>query len=177
MKITESTARKILITDLINSHSLDPITVYIEDYAPGSGRITIASWDGTWSNHWGSMGEQYNIQSFIMKCSNDYLAGKFLNGKTHEPSLEATVKKAKLQVIKDRRHQDIGPDRARDLYDWLNGLEELAMSDGDYWHDIFGDEYWCQFSTAPTSECIWLCKILDVLREAFTQMESEAVPA
>ena len=73
MKVEDSTVRKITITDI---KLLDPISVYLEDYGAGRGKITITCFNDSWSNYWGSMGEN-TIAQFITKCDNHYLSKKF----------------------------------------------------------------------------------------------------
>ena len=59
------------ITEAVN---LDPIRVYIEDYAPGKGRITISCYDAAWVGYWGVMGDR-SIVKFFTDCDAEYLAG------------------------------------------------------------------------------------------------------
>ena len=47
MKIKESTVRKLTISDI---ERLDNINVYLEDFEPGHGQITIKCWNEVWSS-------------------------------------------------------------------------------------------------------------------------------
>ncbi len=49
MKITKSQCERIIITDI---KGLDPITVFLEDYGPRQGQITIRCYDEIWSAYW-----------------------------------------------------------------------------------------------------------------------------
>lgn len=52
---------------------LDPIRVYIEDYEPGKGRITISCYDAAWVGYWGAMSGQ-SIAEFFTRAHAEYLA-------------------------------------------------------------------------------------------------------
>ena len=52
--------------------SLDEITVYLEDYDPGQGKITITCYGKSWTAFWGSMGE--TIEKFFLRVDNGYLS-------------------------------------------------------------------------------------------------------
>lgn len=71
MRISASTVACLTIEGATN---LDPIRVYLEDYGPGKGRITISCYDAAWVGYWGAMGEK-SIQDFFISCDSDYLAG------------------------------------------------------------------------------------------------------
>lgn len=70
MRIAQGTIRKIEITDL---ERLDPIRVYLENYEPGKGRITIGCYDAAWVGYWGAMSGD-TIEQFFTRCNSDYLA-------------------------------------------------------------------------------------------------------
>ena len=76
MLIKHSTVTRIELTEVKN---LDPIRVYIEDYEPGKGRITISCYTRAWVGYWGAMGAT-NIAGFFLQCDPQYLAGNMLCG-------------------------------------------------------------------------------------------------
>jgi hypothetical protein len=71
MIVNQSTVTRLEITEL---QKLDPIRVYIEDYEPGKGRITISCYDGAWVGYWGGMGKR-TLSQFFTCCDAEYLAG------------------------------------------------------------------------------------------------------
>ena len=71
MQITTSTVTRLEIT---GANRLDPIRVYLEDYEPGKGRITISCYDAAWVGYWGAMGGR-TIKEFFLSCGSDYLEG------------------------------------------------------------------------------------------------------
>ena len=52
MKIEASKVTKLLISEV---QGLDPITVFLEDYEPGKGKITVSCWGKSWTAYWGGM--------------------------------------------------------------------------------------------------------------------------
>lgn len=71
MTAKKSSVIKIEITE---AKRLDPIRVYIEDYEPGKGRITISCYDAAWVGYWGAMSGQ-SISAFFINADAGYLAG------------------------------------------------------------------------------------------------------
>lgn len=71
MRIAQSTATRIELTEVPR---LDPIRIYLEDYEPGRGRITISCYDAAWVGYWGAMGGR-TIAQFFISCDAEYLAG------------------------------------------------------------------------------------------------------
>lgn len=76
MKINQSCITSFEITDV---KALDPIRVYIEDYEPGKGRITISCYASAWVGYWGGMGSR-SVIKFFLDCDAEYLSGNLLAG-------------------------------------------------------------------------------------------------
>ena len=85
MIVKQSTVTRIEITE---APRLDPIRVYIENYEPGKGRITISCYDAAWVGYWGGMSGD-TIEAFFCRCHAEYLSGNLLSpsglrqGKNH----------------------------------------------------------------------------------------------
>ena len=60
------------------SANLDPITVFMQDYAIGRGELTIICWGRAWSCYWGAMGAGYNLSLFIRRTSVQYIVNKMI---------------------------------------------------------------------------------------------------
>lgn len=56
---------------------LDPVHVYITDYEPGQGRITIACWGNAWTTCWMAMSGMC-LRDFWLSCDEDYLLKNLL---------------------------------------------------------------------------------------------------
>lgn len=72
MKVTREKTEKLKITDV---DGLDPVTVFLEDHAPGRGEVTIKCYGESWSAYWGGMGDR-TVSEFINSCDADYISGK-----------------------------------------------------------------------------------------------------
>lgn len=58
------------------AEALDSIDVYLEDFNPGVGRITISCYGSVWTTFFNAMGETHNIETFMRTVSVDYLIGR-----------------------------------------------------------------------------------------------------
>ena len=57
----------------LHPQGLDPITVYIEQYRPGSSRITVQCYAQAWTAYWGSHGDN-PVEQFVCSCDVGYVA-------------------------------------------------------------------------------------------------------
>ncbi|ANQ83663.1 hypothetical protein dqs_0587 [Azoarcus olearius] len=86
MLIQQTVVRRLEITE---APGLDPIRVYLENYAPGKGRITISCYDRAWVGYWGAMSGK-TVEQFFASCDAEYLRGNLMcgvglsRGKQHE---------------------------------------------------------------------------------------------
>ena len=68
MQITRSKVKKVVIDGVDN---LDRVRVFIEDFEPKRGQITIACYDKYWGAYFEAMGEGRDIVRFIIECPVD----------------------------------------------------------------------------------------------------------
>lgn len=61
-------------------NKLDPISVFVQDQAPGRGRIVVTCYGNAWQGFWGAMGDR-TVMEFVAKCDADYVAGNMLSGR------------------------------------------------------------------------------------------------
>ena len=59
---------------------LDPITVYVENYEPGRGRMVVTCYASAWTAFWGAMGVGSTLEEFVASCSPDYVADNMVWG-------------------------------------------------------------------------------------------------
>jgi hypothetical protein len=57
---------------------LDPVTVFIEDFEPGRGQLTVVCWGRAWTHFWGAMGNGSNVARFVSKASTGYIVDKLM---------------------------------------------------------------------------------------------------
>ncbi len=106
------------------------------DHNGGSGRISISSDYGDWTNFWGAAGRDF--KDFLTGLDMHYCAGKFGVDREFDP--DATIEMYKKQIIELRKMDDMSAEVARSLYDNFKGLEDC--SDEHIFIDrIFGFEH------------------------------------
>lgn len=54
---------------------VDPVTVILEDMAPGAGRVIVECYGSAWSGYWGAMGNM-RVREFFCDCGPDYLCSR-----------------------------------------------------------------------------------------------------
>src|SRR5690606_16693581 len=145
-KVTSSTVTRLYIE---GAASLDPITVFLEDFEPNKGQITVSCWGKSWTAFWGGMWDGLTVGQFFTKLNADYIIGYFSPQlRSSKFSGEALVEKARKQILKDRRTFCLDKDGARELYDEAGDLENAQSVDclwgghSDLLTRLFGDEWW-----------------------------------
>lgn len=53
---------------------LDPICVYVEEYKPGSSRMTVQCYARAWTAYWGSHGSDSSVEQFVARSNPEYVA-------------------------------------------------------------------------------------------------------
>lgn len=184
MKLTESTSRKLRITDVPH---LDPIDVYLEDFDPGRGQITLTCYGKSWTTFWGAMGEHNDVASFVLKCDLDYLSTRLDSGTSRTRfSDDALVTLAKKTVCDRRRGKGDGEpldrEAARDLYariEDLHGCEQIDQCPARLMQELFGDEWWFVADRAvePNPDHLYLERILQTVQDALRMAAGSAPEA
>lgn len=160
MNIEQSTARKIQITGVDN---LDPVSVYLEDFAPGKGKITISCWDKSWHSYWGGMGNR-TISEFFLSCDNGYLTKNLSSIRSVVNDYETLMR----DVINHYGEDDID----FFLADELESLED--NSDWEVWVrdnskimiEVYGEDWHYAIPVKENYQYTYLCKIIDTVKEA-----------
>jgi hypothetical protein len=68
-----------------DAKALDPITVVMQDLAPGRGRLIVECFGSAWSAGWGAMAAPTTMD-FVRGCSPDYLGDKLMPTTDRTPS-------------------------------------------------------------------------------------------
>jgi hypothetical protein len=190
MKVERSNAVvHITISDIMESHRLDPIRVTLDDIEPGCGRITVECYGRAWASYWGAMGER-GIAQFFASCDNHYLISNLA------PDLHASRYSADALVTLARktiRGRRKGTAACRFEYDPLTKaqaeelmvrVDELAAceTEGQCWskaellEQIFGPDgtMTAVQATEPNPEYDYLERICNAVREALKQIAPAA---
>lgn len=175
MHVEESTTTKLVISEIEN---LDPVTVFLEDFGPSQGRITIGCWGESWTSYWGAMGGR-TISRFFAECDEHYLAGNLASGLSDtrfDPAVLA--QDSKLLVIERRKNirrgLEFGPlekELARQLFDEADDLRyhdsPMSLPD-DTMSAIYGNEWhrYIDFGNAPNAKYQRLLLVISTVRKA-----------
>lgn len=177
MQFEESKITKLLIKDV---PKLDPVTVYVENYGDGRGKLTIEVFGESWSAYWGAMGENTSLEQFVLRCDNHYLSKNLSTlDALSEDDYEGFVTNIKKEILEERRHGGWSKQEARKKWDLCEDVvtEKEWFNDSfnhDTLYEIGGCEWWHSIPSKDTQEYKYLCRILDAVKECFRQREVKA---
>lgn len=60
---------------IFDAEKLDPVTVFLQDFGGGCGRLIVECWCTAWAAYWGAMGT-LNVREFVLDAHADYIAGR-----------------------------------------------------------------------------------------------------
>ncbi|WP_314402367.1 hypothetical protein [Stenotrophomonas rhizophila] len=78
---------------------LDPVTVYVENYEPGKGRMVVTCYASAWTAFWGAMGDDTTLEQFVASCSPEYVADNMVWGADTKKSTRAHADKVAAAVV------------------------------------------------------------------------------
>lgn len=172
MQVELSTVQKLNLTDLMGEpHKLDPISVILEDFEPGKGKIIIECYGQSWSAYWGGMGGK-DIASFFCRCDEHYIAGKLSGISGDIADYDALGSQARKEVVRLRRDGDLNKWEARDLFDECHRLEEAEnpdQLDHNLMQEVFGPEWWYAIPEKPNPDYQHLCRIIKAVQAGIKQ--------
>lgn len=168
MKLQVSTNIKLGLTEL---DCLDPVTVYLENFEPGRGSITIKCFDESWTAAWGAMGGR-SVEEFFIDCDDHYLA-KNLSSISSEVMAEgeALTNYVRGEIIQRRKWREFDKERARELWDDAEGIEitNSYCSNPALMTAAVGDEWWYGLPMVANPDYTYLCHIIQAVREGLRQ--------
>lgn len=177
MKIKETKVKKLHVSDIYNSHGLDPVHIYLEDYELGKGKITISCYDKTWHSYWGSMGDR-TISQFFLSCNNHYIAKNLTSINSSIPDYEKLKDKIK-EFYKDDYDEGDFYGEISEIFESLSELEG-DQSDGENWvrnntktmSEVFGCDWYYDIPKMENPKYKYLCRIIDLTKEALTTQKT-----
>ena len=125
MEIEQTVVTKLKLTEL---DALDPVSVFIEDYEPGRGKITFECYGKSWSYYWDGMSGK-GVAEFFLSCDVCYLTNCLWDHSlpTTELDYDEVTLSVKKYVIEMRREGLFDWDTARQIYgikDWSDYAPE-----------------------------------------------------
>lgn len=162
MNIEITTVKKLRIGDLMGEpYKLDPVSVILEDYEPGRGRIIVECAGESWSAWWGAMSGRA-VAQFVCDCGADYIIGCIASQVRESRFSGAALHAlAKRSVIARRLGQSdyweygdrLEKHEAAELWSELDDLKSVEGDQACWRHSdlltrLFGEEWWHMASTA-----------------------------
>jgi len=62
---------------IFDADKLDPVTVFLQDFGGGCGRMIVECWCTAWSAYWGAMGSA-SVREFVLEAHPEYIATRML---------------------------------------------------------------------------------------------------
>jgi hypothetical protein len=180
ISIEQSTVKKLKLT---NIDRLDPVTVFIEDYEAGKGKITFECFGKSWSYYWGGMSGR-GVAEFFLSCDTAYLVNCLWDHSQESTELDydgltETIRKSTLEL---RREDLIDGFTAREMYnieDWSYYAPKHCY---DTWTcpDIIIESDFERYGlweddipTKSTPDYCYLARIVEAISKAFKQLENK----
>jgi len=174
MKIETSQVTRLRLTEL---DGLDSVTVMLENFEPGKGKIHIECYGESWSSFWPGMSGD-SVEVFFCRCNESYLAGNLaplLNSSV--PDLDGLVNVVRKEVITQRRSKELDESDARELWDEAenlvnaNSIKELQHY--DILPKMLGREWWYSIPETVNPKYDYLCRIIRAVQAGLTQYLEE----
>ena len=110
MKVETSQVTKVVLKEL---DRLDPVTIVLENYEPGKGKIIIECYGKSWSSYWGGMSGD-SVEVFFCRCDEHYLAKNLAPGlNSTKEDLDGLADHARNTICKERRALELSPGRSK----------------------------------------------------------------
>ena len=175
MQITEQLTRTIVLSEL---DRLDPVTIHLQNFEPGKGRITIGCYDKSWTAYWGGMSGD-PVEAFFIRCNPGYLIGNLAPGlQPMQTSLDGLADKVKAEIRKLRRAQEITAEDAREYWDEADGIQHLDSIDllghehGDLLASVFGEEWWHCLPEEQNPDYHYLRRIVVAVQQGLQRLDT-----
>ena len=181
MIIEQTNVTKLKLTDL---DRLDPITVFVEDYEAGKGKITFECFGKSWSYYWGGMSGR-NLAEFFLSCNTSYLVNCLWDHSqpTTELDYDGLQSTIRNYVVESRREHMIDSHTARTLYDIEDWELYAPQHTYDTWtcpdlvdSDEFESMYFLHEQDIPeksTGDYSYLARIVEAITAAFSQLSQQ----
>lgn len=169
MKIQVSTNIKLSLTEL---KYLDSITIYLENFEPGRGKITIECFGKSWSSFWPAMGGR-RVEEFYVSCNDEYLAKNLSDCRSHIPVTAPSelCNYLRPQIINQRRAGELKKEQARRFWEEAETITLASdyCSNTELMHDVLGDDWWLSLPERENPDYNYLIRVIRAVREGLRQ--------
>lgn len=169
MKLQVSTNIKLGLTEL---DRLDPVTVYLENFEPGRGKITITCFRKSWSASWSAMGGR-RVEQFFVSCDDEYLAGNLSSCRSHVIITDQNELAVFLRnkIVQQRRGGELSKNEARRFWEESSDITLTSehCSNVELMETVIGDEWWMALPEKENPGYTHLIRIIQAVREGLRQ--------
>ena len=173
MKIQVSTNIKLGLTEL---DRLDPVTIYLENFEPGGGRITITCFRNSWSASWSSMSGR-TVEQFFVSCGDEYLAGNLSTCRSHVliTDMDELGEYLRGKIIQQRRCGELEKDDALKFWNEADSvtLTNDYCSNTELMEAVLGEEWWMDLPEKENPDYTHLILVIQAVREGLRQFISQ----
>lgn len=169
MKLQVSTNIKLGLTEL---DRLDPVTIYLENFEPGRGRITITCFRKSWSAMSGR-----TVEQFFVSCDDEYLAGNLSTCRSHVPITDMGELGEYLRgkIIQQRRCGELEKDDALKFWNEADSvtLTNDYCSNTELMEAVLGEDWWMDLPEKENPDYTHLIRVIQAVREGLRQFISQ----
>ncbi|MGV2703469.1 UNVERIFIED_CONTAM: hypothetical protein MT382_08670 [Aeromonas salmonicida] len=177
MKLQVSTNIKLGLTEL---DRLDPVTIYLENFEPGRGRITITCFRKSWSASWSAMSGR-TVEQFFVSCDDEYLAGNLSSCRSHVPITDMGELGESLRgkIIQQRRCGEL---EKGDALKFWNEADSVTLtndfcSNTELMEAVLGEEWWMDLPEKENPDYTHLIRVIQAVRVGLSQYISQGQEA
>lgn len=164
MKIKKSKVIKLHITP--DDSYIEQVSVYLEDFGVGQGKIIITCDGEVWIHYWGAMGDR-TIAEFFSQTGTDYLVNKLSSEPQTVTDYAGIPDMLRKEICERRRNDEFDKSFARNLWWEVEGTEfDERLEESQLISDIMGDDWWHCLPTKPNHKYEYLYDIVEVVKLA-----------
>jgi len=164
VKIEKSQVTKLSIIQ--TDDYIEQVSVYLEDFGIGQGKIIITCDGEVWQCYWGAMGGR-TITEFFSQCSTDYLANKLSDYMHTVTDYDGIPDMLCKEICERRRNDEFDKRFARNLWLEVDGAEfDERLEESQLIYDVMGDDWRHCLPSKPNHKYEYLCKIIEVVKSA-----------
>lgn len=126
-------------TESVTHLKIGGTDVFLQDYTPGSGKITLSGFNANYSYQWGAMGG--NITQFLQSINSEYFANKLLGAKSiYTFDIGATFSALRKKIAKEflpwYKHMEFQKEMRHIISEW-----QSCCSTSDYFVSAFNSSF------------------------------------
>lgn len=152
---------------------LDPITVSLENYKPGQGKITIECFGKSWTARWGAMGDQ-TVQDFFLGCDRWYIAKNLSNLHEEQPKTDGYREWLAELLVERTKEGSIPLMQSQKLREQIEEMDDCVEGNEALISQVAGADWWDFLPTEPNPDYEYLTRIILAVQAGLRQWKEKA---